>query len=40
MALHPERYPQIPGGKATLYARLPLQLVFAKWVFASARRGD
>jgi uncharacterized membrane protein len=39
MALHPERYPQIPGGKATLYARLPLQLVFAKWVLASARRG-
>ena len=38
MALHPERYPQIPGGKATLYARLPLQLVFAKWVLASARR--
>ena len=23
MALHPERYPQVPGGKATLYARLP-----------------
>ena len=40
MALHPERYPQIPGGKATLYARLPLQLVFAKWVIAAARRGD
>ncbi len=38
MALHPERYPQIPGGKATLYARLPLQLVFAKWVLAAARR--
>jgi uncharacterized membrane protein len=38
MALHPERYPQIPGGKATIYARLPFQLVFAKWVLASARR--
>jgi uncharacterized membrane protein len=40
MALHPERYPQIPGGKATLYARVPFQLVFAKWVLASARRGS
>jgi uncharacterized membrane protein len=40
MAVHPERYPQIPGGKATLYARLPLQLVFARWVLASARRGS
>jgi uncharacterized membrane protein len=38
MALHPERYPQVPGGKATLYARLPLQLLFAKWVLAAARR--
>jgi uncharacterized membrane protein len=40
MALHPERYPQIPGGKATLYARLPLQLLFAKWVLAAAHRGS
>jgi uncharacterized membrane protein len=38
MALHPERYPQIPGGKLSLYARLPFQLVFMKWVLASARR--
>ena len=38
MALHPERYPGIPGGKASLYARLPVQLLFAKWVLAAGRR--
>jgi uncharacterized membrane protein len=38
MAVHPERYPQVPGGKLSLYARLPLQLLFAKWVLAAARR--
>jgi uncharacterized membrane protein len=36
MAMNPERYRTIP--KAALYARLPFQLVFAKWVLASARR--
>jgi uncharacterized membrane protein len=40
MALHPERYPDIPGGKAALYARLPFQLVFVRWVLASAGRDD
>lgn len=38
MALHPERYPDVPGGKVALYARLPFQLVFAKWVLAAAKR--
>jgi uncharacterized membrane protein len=38
MALHPERYEQIPGGKVALYARLPFQLVFAKWVLAASKR--
>jgi uncharacterized membrane protein len=38
MAVHPERYPEVPGGKVALYARLPLQLLFAKWVLAAARR--
>jgi uncharacterized membrane protein len=38
MALNPERYPGIPGGKVALYARLPFQLVFARWVLAAARR--
>jgi uncharacterized membrane protein len=37
MALNPDRYPQIP--KPALFARLPLQLVFARWVLAAARRG-
>ncbi|WCB92841.1 hypothetical protein DSM104299_01541 [Baekduia alba] len=36
MALNPDRYPQIP--KAGLYARLPLQLVFIRWVLAAGRR--
>jgi len=40
MALHPERYPDIPGGKAALYARLPFQLVFVRWVLAAANRDD
>jgi uncharacterized membrane protein len=38
MALHAERYPRIPGGRATLYARLPFQVVFAAWVLAAAGR--
>lgn len=37
MAQHPERYPRIPGGRATLLARLPFQLVFAAWVLAAGR---
>jgi uncharacterized membrane protein len=36
MALHPERYPELPG--AALWARLPFQLVFVRWVLAAARR--
>jgi uncharacterized membrane protein len=35
MALHPERYERIPRGG--LYARLPLQLLFAAWVRSAAR---
>ncbi len=37
MALHPERYKSVP--KAALYARLPLQLLFVRWVLAAAKRG-
>jgi uncharacterized membrane protein len=37
MAQHPERYPRIPGGRATLYARLPFQAVFMAWVLAAGR---
>ncbi len=36
MALHPDRY-SVPGGRAALYARLPLQLLFIAWARAAAR---
>ncbi len=36
MAQHPERYPRIPGGRATLIARLPLQALFLSWARAAA----
>jgi uncharacterized membrane protein len=35
MALHPERYRQMP--RAGLYARLPVQLAFIAWVRSAAR---
>jgi uncharacterized membrane protein len=38
MALNPERYGKVPGGRTALYARLPFQGVFAAWVLAAARR--
>ena len=38
MALNPERYKAIPGGKVALWARLPFQLVFARWVLAAVKR--
>ena len=37
MAQHPERY-RIPGGRAALLARLPLQAVLIAWVQAAGRR--
>ncbi len=37
MALHPERYKQIPGGKRALLARLPLQAAFIVWALAAGR---
>lgn len=37
MALHPERYRAIPGGRTALYARLPLQLALIAWARAAAR---
>jgi uncharacterized membrane protein len=36
MARHPERYPEIPGGRLALIARLPLQAVFIAWARAAA----
>lgn len=32
MALHPEQFPQVPGGKRALWGRLPLQALFIAWV--------
>ena len=37
MARHPERYPEIPGGRMALLARLPLQALFIAWAHAAAR---
>ena len=37
MALHPERYRAIPGGRPALLARLPLQLALIAWARAAAR---
>lgn len=36
MAQHPERYPTIPGGRAALIARLPLQALLVAWARAAA----
>jgi uncharacterized membrane protein len=36
MALHPDRYTAIPGGRVALIARLPLQGVFIAWARAAA----
>lgn len=38
MALHAEDYPEIPGGRLSLWARLPFQAVFGWAVVRSARR--
>jgi uncharacterized membrane protein len=37
MAMHPERYGRLPGGKAALYARLPVQALFIAWARAAGR---
>lgn len=39
MALHPDQYPGIPGGRTSLYARLPFQGVFIAWVRRAMREG-
>jgi uncharacterized membrane protein len=38
MALHPERFPKVPGGAIALWVRLPFQAVFIAWVRAAMRR--
>jgi len=37
MALDAERFADVPGAPASLYARLPFQLVFIAWVRAAMR---
>jgi uncharacterized membrane protein len=32
MALHPDEFPEVPGGAVALWARLPFQGVFIGWV--------
>ena len=39
MALHPDDFPQVPGGAAALWARLPLQAGFIAWVLSAMRDG-
>ncbi|MGH2855868.1 MAG: DoxX family protein [Solirubrobacteraceae bacterium] len=39
MALHPERFGEVPGGSAAMWARLPLQGAFVAWVLAAMRDG-
>jgi hypothetical protein len=40
MALNAEDYPDIPGGRATLLARLPLQVLFLYWVWLAALKDE
>ena len=37
MALHPDRYRTIPGGRPALIARLPFQLLFIAWARAASK---
>jgi uncharacterized membrane protein len=38
MALHPDEFRGIPGGRLALYARLPFQGVFIAWIFSAMKR--
>ena len=38
MALNPDRYKQVPGGRTALYLRLPVQLLFIAWAHAAGRK--
>lgn len=37
MALNPDRYPAVPGGRVALLARLPLQALAIAWAHAARR---
>jgi len=38
MALNPDKYKQVPGGRTALYLRLPVQLLFIVWAHAAGRK--
>jgi len=38
MALHPDRYRMIPGGRPALIARLPVQVLFIAWAHAAGKQ--
>jgi uncharacterized membrane protein len=40
MALNPDDFPEIPGGSAGLWARLPFQGVFVAWVRSAQQIGQ
>jgi uncharacterized membrane protein len=37
MAMHPDRYRNVPGGRRALLARLPLQGAFVAWALLAGR---
>jgi len=37
MALHPERYEALPGGRTALLMRLPAQALFIAWAYAAGK---
>jgi uncharacterized membrane protein len=37
MAIHADQYPDIPGGAAALWARLPLQALVIAWAYAAGK---
>lgn len=39
MALHPDRFPRVRGGRWALWARLPVQALFVAWAVAAGREG-
>lgn len=39
MALNPDKYPEVPGGKVSLWARLPFQALFIVWVRGAMQLG-
>jgi uncharacterized membrane protein len=40
MALHPDKFKDVPGGPGALWGRLPLQGVFIAWVLGAMRTPD